>query len=341
VNEDERTNDLNEGFLQCDKGHRFPIIEGVLILVADFKEYISQKKNVFEKLVQRELSEDIRSFIISQASFVEKWSSDPWENLAGVYTWVHFDDIMKEKMLEKGMASIGLNHLNLLSPQHLYTELVEMLPKKTNPTLPSADVGCSVGRLTHELASKYRFAIGIDHSFEAVRIAREITQAGGRYEYDITLEGLRKERRTIDVRATIRQNVDFIVSDATNLPFESNFFETILAANMVDVVPYPMTLLKEIHRTLRTGGYLVTCDPYCWTRASSARPENWIGGKDFGTEAGESSGVLRTILKKRLGFNVIKEKDLIPWPLRYDQRHICIWLVDCLQACKRQHVRAS
>lgn len=341
MDDDEGTGDLFEGFLACEKDHIFPIIAGVLILVVDFKKYISQKKNVFEKLVLEDFSEEIRSFILNQVAFVDKWSKDSWEELAEVYTWVHFDDIIKEKLLEKGMASIGFDHLSSLSPQHLFSELIAMFPKETNVALPAVDIGCSVGRLTHALATKYKFAIGVDYSFNAIRIARKINQEGGKYTYNITLEGRRKEKRMIDASAIVKHNVDFIVADATNLPFDSNFFETVLAANMLDVVPYPMALLKEIHRTLKEGGYLVTCDPYCWIRASSARPEDWIGGKDYGTKAGESSKVLRSTLEEDLGFKVMEEKDLIPWPLRFDQRYISIWLVDCLQAVKRSRAGAA
>jgi len=310
------------------------ISSGVLLLVNDFKKYLAEKINIFEDIIRGESSAEIQEFIMNKMEVIDKKSHDKWEELVNVYLWAHYDDISSEKKFLKGFKAVGLN-LEALSPQNLYSYLIKMIPNKVNSEFPAIDIGCSVGRLTHELAKKYHFAIGIDYSFNAIRTAREITYSGGKYDYQVTLEGDIKEKRTLDATSIIRSNVEFFVSDATNLPFHTNCSETVIAANMLDVVPFPFLFLSETNRILKENGYFITCDPYNWIRVSNSSPENWIGGKNNGLYAGNSSIVLRNILEKEFGFEIKKEKDLIPWTLRYDQRYMSIWLVHCLKAVKK------
>lgn len=329
------TEDVWEGFLECTTcSHKFPIIKGVLILIENFSQYISSKKKVFEMLVGGDISPKMRDYIVSRVVFIDKWESDSREDMTPLYIWAHYDEVTQESMLTNALKRIGFNNTRALSPHYMYSEIIAMIPKERNSDLPALDVGCSVGRMTHALAARSTFAVGIDYSFEAVRRAREITQAKDIYEYTLFVEGTRKERRRIDVSEIVKENVDFIVSDANKLPFPSNFFGIVLSLNMLDVVQHPLMHLEEVHRVLKEGGHYVTCDPYNWRGASTAQVTEWIGGKERGPHAGESPKVLRTILQDHLTFNIEYEKDLIPWLFRYDQRYFSIWLVDCLRAVK-------
>ncbi|MGC1119711.1 MAG: methyltransferase domain-containing protein [Candidatus Methanofastidiosia archaeon] len=328
-----------EGFLECTtNAHRFPIIKGVLILVRDFSRYISNRKNIFQKLQEGNISPEMRVYLSDQTTLIDQWESDIGEDSVSFFTWAHYDDIKKENILKNAIKSAGIEDIDALSPQRLYTEIRDLMPEKIDPSLPALEVGCSVGRMTHVLAEKSRFAIGMDCSFEAIRTAREIGQSEGYYYYDLRVEGMRNEKRKIDTSSIIKKNVEFIVSDAQNLPFPSTFFGIVLSMNLLDVVQFPIKNLQEVHRVLSVGGYFLMCDPYNWSQASTAKSPDWIGGKEDGSYAGESSTVLRSLLKNELHFRIDREKDFIPWVLRINQRCFSVFLVDCLVAVKFRNV---
>lgn len=54
---------------------------------------------------------------------------------------------------------------------------------------------------------------------------------------------------------------NFVVADATSLPFKNNVFDVIVATNLLHHVTNPQKILSECHRVLKKGGQLLTVDP--------------------------------------------------------------------------------
>lgn len=101
------------------------------------------------------------------------------------------------------------------------------------------DLGCGVGEVTGYLPVTQCF--GLDLSKEQIE---------------------RAKRRFPHCR--------FLVGDAENLPFKENFFDFIIATNLLHHLSDPAHCLKECYRALKPGGVIVTVD------TNSMSPFGWL-----------------------------------------------------------------
>jgi len=136
------------------------------------------------------------------------------------------------------------------------------------------DVGCGLGRISIE-ATKLGadYVIGLDLS--PAMITEAIKVASAKNDISINLNSLRG-----GVAATLHPDwddkiLDFIVGNSTNLPVLENAIDVAFALNLIDRVPYPMKVVREIGRVLKSGGYLIIIDPYDWRENYTAR-ENQV-----------------------------------------------------------------
>jgi len=56
-------------------------------------------------------------------------------------------------------------------------------------------------------------------------------------------------------------NVDKVM-DATKTPFKKGTFDVIICCDVLEHVPYPLDIIKEINRILKVGGYLCLTVPF-------------------------------------------------------------------------------
>lgn len=96
-----------------------------------------------------------------------------------------------------------------------------------DPRQAILDLGCGTGTLTHELAGRAGRVVGIDASPEMVATARRSFP-----------------------------NIEFLVADALELPFE-NQFEVVFSNAVLHWLRDHERLLKNIRRALKPGGRLV------------------------------------------------------------------------------------
>lgn len=69
------------------------------------------------------------------------------------------------------------------------------------------------------------------------------------------------------INSPIYVNIDANVSpdyvcDAANMPFEDNYADIIICSEMLEHVPNPVAILKEMKRVLKPGGTLYICVPF-------------------------------------------------------------------------------
>lgn len=92
------------------------------------------------------------------------------------------------------------------------------------------DFGCGSGYLTVEMAKLARKTYGID---------------------------IMDDIETIQIPEKLKGCLEFIKTGGTKLPFQSNFFDKILASEVLPMIPDPTQFLSEMRRVLKPGGLLV------------------------------------------------------------------------------------
>ncbi|MGQ9818462.1 MAG: methyltransferase domain-containing protein [Candidatus Kapaibacteriales bacterium] len=98
-----------------------------------------------------------------------------------------------------------------------------------------ADIGCGNGRLTKELLNLNRFVVSVDVSFENLK--KVVASYGQENHYPV-------------------------VADALNLPFRNSAFDCIIASEVIEHIPEPKGLLKELFRVTKKGGVVIITTPY-------------------------------------------------------------------------------
>ncbi len=102
------------------------------------------------------------------------------------------------------------------------------------------DAGCgsmAFTARTYAASSAKRPVVLLDQSINLLKMAR---------------------RRLIQVNGSVPENMVFLHGDVARLPFEQKSFTTVLALNLLHVLPDPATPLRQFRRILTEGGAL-TC----------------------------------------------------------------------------------
>ena len=58
-------------------------------------------------------------------------------------------------------------------------------------------------------------------------------------------------------------HLDYKNIDAQNTNLKENFYDFVIASNMIHHIPYPIKFFKEMHRILKKDGRLIIQDAYC------------------------------------------------------------------------------
>ena len=144
------------------------------------------------------------------------------------------------------------------------------------------DLGCAVGRSTFELTRWADEVIGIDLSGQFITAAQAMQEAG-EVQIRILEEGQRSTvvTRRLDPKID-RSKCQFFVGDALRTSPELGSFDLILAANLIDRVPRPADLLREIKRLVRPDGHVILASPYTWLEEFTPS-ENWLADASVST----------------------------------------------------------
>ena len=55
-----------------------------------------------------------------------------------------------------------------------------------------------------------------------------------------------------------------VQADAACIPFQDNCFDTIICSELLEHVPDPQAVLREVHRVMRPAGHLLVCVPFLY-----------------------------------------------------------------------------
>jgi len=181
-----------------------------------------------------------------------------------------------------------------IRPDEIYRKVTNML--ETNIRNIGLDVGCSVGSAALMIAKKLSFVFGIDLSFSFISEAR---------------------RRMKEMKIS---NAEFLVCDSTKMPFSQQYFDSIVALNLVGRLDLGKTIMS-INKLIKPDGRLYMADPY---------------DNDIQQTKSTIAGIeLRNLLEKT-GYTISaknkKSESYIPWIIKINDRCYLFYFLDFIEA---------
>ena len=204
--------------------------------------------------------------------------------------------------------------------------------------LRALDLGCAVGRGSFELAScitgppsspspLFSEVVGVDVSARFIEVALRLKERH-QMDYDYRVEGEIYDRATAALPAFSAlpggweracQRTRFVRGDGCSLSsLGLGDFDAVLASELLESVPEPFALMKEIHAAMNEGGVLLLSSTFAWNERFSAR-DNWIGGTRKDGEPERSEAALRRVIEE-VGFECLAEESATPSLVPVDSR---------------------
>jgi len=283
--------DSIEGILSCEKcDATFPVIGGVAIIVENFNAYVAERVEIFGSWLVGVKSIELRKFlkqvgmnITRSENNKNRYDDSAWFR---PFTWTHYDYSLEDRMLSMLRWKVR--------PDEIYRKVTNML--ETNIRNIGLDVGCSVGSAALMIAKKLSFVFGIDLSFSFISEAR---------------------RRMKEMEIS---NAEFLVCDSTKMPFGQQYFDSIVALNLVGRLDLGKTIMS-INKLIKPDGRLYMADPY---------------DNDIQQTKSTISGVeLRDLLEKT-GYTISaknkKSESYIPWIIKINDRCYLFYFLDFIEA---------
>ena len=305
----------------------YPIIDGVPIIVADLRNYVSQ--NIIPILNRNDLSETMESLLGDCCGPGSAY--DSYRQHVSTYTFDHYGDLDPAAHEDTSVSPGSI--LNLLK------QGLSGMPEQN--VGPAVDLGCAVGRTSFELAKTVDdLVLGIDLNFTMIRTAALILNEG-RVVYPRRRVGISYEKTEFRAAFEGASKVDFWVCDANSLPFGDETFSLATSLNVLDCVQSPYDHLKEIGRILKPDGGAVVSAPYDWN-VNATPVEAWLGGHSQRSEnQGASEMMLRSLLSGGTHpyaiqeLELVSESESVPWTLRLHDRSFMKYLAHLIVLKKK------
>lgn len=214
-------------------------------------------------------------------------------------------------------------------PGPLRAAIADTLRDHAGPDVDIAvEAGCAVGVDSRSLAAISRHVVAFDSNVAMVRVARRLL-TGEPVPQWVRHEG-RRASRLDPLQLTACANVTCIVGDALDPPIRSEAADVVLAANLVDSIHDPLTLLGQLDAILAPGGLLVLASPFDW-HDHITPPELQLGGGLLDPDADGPEMVSRILAGEtpwlpHLRHEVIAEDD-VEWRVRTSDRSTTDYLV--------------
>lgn len=283
--------DSIEGILSCEKcDAKFPVIGGVAMIVENFNAYAAERVEIFGSWLVGTKSIELRKFLKEAVMNIPRSENNKnrYDDSAWFrpFTWTHYDYSLEDRMLSMLRWKIR--------PDEIYRKVTNML--ETNIRNIGLDVGCSVGSAALMIAKKLSFVFGIDLSFSFISEAR---------------------RRMKEMEIS---NAEFLVCDSAKMPFSQQYFDSIVALNLVGRLDLEKTIMS-INKLIKPDGRLYMADPY---------------DNDIQQTKSTIAGVeLRDLLEKT-GYTISaknkKSESYIPWIIKINDRCYLFYFLDFIEA---------
>lgn len=326
--------ELLEGLVACRVCEaEYPVLLGVAILVPEQGRYLWGFWSEIERCeagAGEAVSPALRRYLgVPDASMGLAVPPDPWEEsldwTTSPYLQYNFDAGSLDSGLPDGWWrwSVSRYRADADDPYTYLMDAAVRLEPSGGKGL-AVEVGASVGRTSADLALHYGFAVGIDWSFPAILAARRFHL---RHPSPLNFYPLEGERGSAQERSLLPTepagNLEFVVGDGAALPFGQASAACVAALNVICAVPHPEGLLEEVRRVAAPGGLLLFSSPYWPDAPAGPGARAALSGPDS----------IRVALEP--DFEIVDERDIVPWILRLAKRRWNVYLCHCLAARRR------
>ncbi len=293
----ERTGDI----LACECGRRYPIIDGVPVVMPQ----------PFTQPVERELAPEVAALLVEGVPD-DNAAARQLEHLS-IYLDAHWGD----RAAPPPEPAFGLAPI-----------AERIAARAAAPVDLAVELGASVGRLIAELARGARRIAAVELQLASLRRARRLL-AGERVAYARRMAG-RHYAPAETTGTAITAELLLVCGDALDPPLLPGVFERVVAVNLLDSVARPRQLLRVVDGLCAPGGEVILASPYAWQSGVVDEGER-IGGAD---PAADVAAILRDGTDLRARYHIEDEADLA-WTLRRDARTVVTYRTHYLRARKR------
>jgi len=310
---DVQTLDADGDVLRCACGRRYPVVDGVPIVMADPAGYLRAE---IAAVVERELPSEVVELLIADGP-----DDAPYPRLIehlSIYLDAHWGDRCDPPPDGPGAGFAA-------------RAIVDKIAARAAHRVGLAvELGCSTGRIVGELARGADRVAGLDLQFAAVRRARRLLD-GERVEYPRRAIGRRYTRATAAAgdRAVPVSRRLLVCGDALDPPLVPGAFDRVVALNLLDSVASPRQLLAVLDGLCAAGGEVIVSSPYAWQSSVMAEAER-LGGA---TPATDLAAMFRDGTGLSARYRIEDEAEL-PWTLRRDARSAVSYSIHYLRARK-------
>jgi SAM-dependent methyltransferase/uncharacterized protein YbaR (Trm112 family) len=308
---------VGSGVLRCECGRRYPIVDGVPIVMADSSAYL---RSEMATVVERELPPEVAALLVAALP-----DDAPYARLLehlSIYLDAHWGD-RAEPAPDGPIPDPG--------PSFAAAPLAAKVAERASARVAQAvELGCSTGRIVAELARGADRVVGLDLHLGALRRARRLL-AGEPLVYNRRVSGRHYRAATISAGdlAVAAERLTWLCGDALDPPLVPNDYERVVAFNVLDSGRQPRQLLGVVDGLCAPGGEILLSSPYAW-QSDVVDEGARMGGADPARDLVE---LLRagTDLGARY---TIEDEDELTWTLRKDARSAVTYRVHYLRARK-------
>ena len=340
--------DVVSGTVECLKCRaQYPILGGVLVLVADVGSYLLQHvKGISKHVPDSEIPAKFRGEYLEAKEEIEQEHIEEdleAERVISLYLANHYLDTSGASWWQPGsplMDSLIREHWD----RGPFFEIEKWFArggrgeKEATKSTPGSslksvvELGCGVGGLFRKLSRHTDRYLGIDSSFASIALARHLN-LGAPYSGKTRIpEDLLRGPVTRDVKiaapAQSGCQADWIVADLDYPPLEHERWDCTIALNTIDMLDEPTDLPKLQASLLKKGGVAIQSCPYIWHEAVAKKIRSRLP-----KDVRDSAGAVEWMYEK-VGFSIQEKVDQLPWLFFKHLRQLEIYSVHMFFAVK-------